>query len=251
MVGEGELCNRSYKAVIFIKYINYSKLKKIMISKNDVLILMPAYNEGKVISNVIDRVKGEGYENILVVDDGSSDDTFEKALSSGVEVVRHSVNRGQGAGFMTGIEFAKRENFKYLVTIDSDGQHSPKDITKHLRYLEKYDVVIGSRLIDSKKMPFVRYVYNKIGSMVTYFVFGLLVKDSQTGFRMLSRKAIESIDLKFDRYENCSEFVGEIKKNKLKFCEKPIKVIYTNYSLAKGQNFFKGVKMVVKFVLDR
>lgn len=213
------------------------------------LIALPAFNEEKVIEKVINDIKKEGYEEILVVDDSSKDNTSKKALNSGAKVLTHPVNRGAGGATATAIEYAKRNKYDYLVLMDSDGQHSPKDIKKLLRESKNHDVIIGSRMINSKGMPLSRRILNSGGSMITWALFGLYVKDSQSGFKILNRKAIEMINITYDRYEFCSEIIGEIYSKKLKHKEVPIKVIYTDHSIAKGQSFMNGIKMILRFIL--
>ncbi len=217
----------------------------------DILIILPAFNEGKVISSVISDIKKEGFENILVVDDCSLDNTFEEVISCGVLCVRHPLNRGAGAATATGIEYAKRNGFDSVVLMDSDGQHSCKDIKKLLKELNNFDVVIGSRMIgDLSDMPVVRRVANKVGSLVTMFFFGKYVTDSQSGFKAFNRRAIEEIKITFDRYEFCSEIIGEIGRCNLSVKEVPIKVLYSDHSMGKGhgQSVSNGFKMIVKFL---
>ncbi len=219
--------------------------------KKKVLIAMPAYNEGKVIANVILDIKKNGFSNVLVVDDHSKDDTFSKAKKAGAIVLRHPINRGAGAASATCIEYARRENYDFLVLIDSDGQHLPSDIKNLLKFAERYDVVIGSRLISNvKDMPFSRRIMNFGGSLITAFFFGLFVYDSQSGFKVFNKKAISKINITFDKFEFCSEVIGEIAKNKLTYKEVPIKVIYTKHSLGKGhgQSFKNGIKMIFRFI---
>ena len=98
--------------------------------KDSVLILIPSYNEGKVIASVIRSVQKEGWHNILVVDDGSRDDTIQEVLKTGVVLLQHKMNLGQGAALQTGFEWAKNHNFDVTVTYDSDGQFMPSDIVK-------------------------------------------------------------------------------------------------------------------------
>ncbi|MFN4212976.1 MAG: glycosyltransferase family 2 protein, partial [Microgenomates group bacterium] len=118
-------------------------------------LLLPAYNEGEVIGQVIAAVKKEGFEKIIVVDDGSTDDTCQKAKNAGAIVLRHIINRGKGAAVKSGIEYAKLKKASIVVTIDSDGQHNPKDIKKLVEKIrEGYDVVLGSRFLNKKnKIP--------------------------------------------------------------------------------------------------
>lgn len=220
-----------------------------------ILIAMPAYNEAKVIGRVIKSVKLEGFHDILVVDDCSRDNTGEIARKEGAIVIRHPINRkGPGAPTATAIEYAKRKDYEKLVLIDSDGQHSPKDIKKLLLKSEKFDVVIGSRMMNlNKEMPLQRRIVNFLGSFVTWFFFGLFVKDSQSGFKVLNKKAINKINLTYDTFEFCSEMIGEIYQKKLSHIEIPIKVIYTDHSMKKGhgQSVINGFRMVWRFMLGK
>ncbi len=218
-----------------------------------VLVGMPAYNEGKVIGNVVKKVIGLGFKDVLVVDDGSTDNTFSQAESAGAIVLRHVINRrGPGAPTATIIEYARREEYDFLVLMDSDGQHNPKDIELLLKSALKYDVVIGSRLISNiYDMPLQRRIANFVGSFITLFFFGLFVRDSQSGFKVLNKKAISKIKIKFDTFEFCSEMIGEIKKNNLSFKEVPVDVIYTTHSRSKGQSIKNGFKMVLRFLVRK
>ena len=221
-------------------------------------IILPAYSEGKVIKEVIEDIKKQGYNNIIVVDDGSNDDTFKQAKSTGVITISHPINRGKGAATQTGIDAAKLLNADIIVTMDSDGQHDPKDITKLIKPIldNKAEVVIGSRMLNPKDMPQSRIVMNKIANLVTYIFFGSMVSDSQSGFRAYSKKAYNSVYTYLDRYEFESEMLGQIKNANLKIKEVPIKVIYTEYSKSKykhmsrfsSQGLINGIKMVVRLI---
>lgn len=217
-------------------------------------ILIPAYNEETVICDVIKEVRTAGYENIVVVDDGSSDNTQLAAQKeSGVIALRHSINRGKGAAVKTGIEAAKMLEADVVVTIDGDGQHNPADIAKMLELIEQgNDVVLGSRLKNPKGMPVWKIAANHFGNFCTWAIYGLWVTDSQSGFRAYSRKAIELIDTKTDRYEYDSEVIREIHRNKLQFTETPIEVRYTEYSMNKvhKMNLQNGFKTLVKMMIS-
>lgn len=220
-----------------------------------ILIILPAFNEGKIISQVISKIKKEGFKDILVIDDCSLDNTSREAKLGGAKVLRHVINRGAGAATSTGLEFAKLNNYDFIIFMDSDGQHNPKDIKKLLKYSSKFDVVIGSRMIKNfKKMPLLRRIANFIGSLVTLFFFGLFIRDSQSGFKVFNKKAINKINITFDRYEFCSEVIGEIHNNKLTYKEVPVEVIYSNHSLkniGSGQSISNGFRMVIKFIFEK
>ncbi len=224
-----------------------------MESEKKIHIIIPAFNEGKVIREVLNEIKKAGYENIVVVDDGSKDNTYLEAKKiEGVIALRHKINRGKGAATKTGIEAAKLLGADIIVTIDGDGQHNPEDIKKLIEPIlsEKKDVVLGTRLKNPEGMPFYKRIQNHIANVITWYLFGLWVTDSQSGFRAYSRKAANLINTRYDRYEYDSEVIREIYIYKLRFQEVPIRVRYTEYSQSKleKQDFFNGFKTLYKML---
>lgn len=222
-------------------------------NRNDsVWIVIPAYNEATVIGSVIKDIRNVGYKNILVVDDGSKDETFKRAKETGILVLRHRLNRGKGAATKTGIEAAKLLGAKIIVTMDGDGQHNPEDIEKLLAPIQqkKTDVVLGTRLKNPEGMPWYKIAHNMIGNAIVWYIYGLWVSDSQSGFRAYSRHAAQMIDTTTDRYEYDSEVIREIKKHRFKYHEVPIEVRYTDYSMGKfqKQSFLTGIKTVYRMV---
>lgn len=219
-----------------------------------VLIIIPAYNEARIIASVIKAVKqAQPSASILVIDDGSDDLTSEEAKATGALVIRHMLNRGLGGAIGTGLAFAKKYHFDIAVTIDADGQHDPQDIAKAIEPVcnHQADVVIGSRLLAFRyAMPIDRRLINRIANAVTFILFGVRTTDSQSGFRVFGSKAIQSLSLRTDRMEVSSEIFTEIKRLHLKVVEVPITVRYTQYSLSKGQtnrNMWQvGYKLVLR-----
>lgn len=216
-------------------------------------IVIPTYNEATVIQDVIREIQTAGYRHIVIVDDGSTDSTSEKARAMpGVVVVRHRLNRGKGAATKTGIEAAKMLGAGIIVTMDGDGQHNPKDIAELIKPIQdnRYDVVLGTRLKDPRGMPWHKVLANWIGNAVTWYFYGLWVSDSQSGFRAYSRHASELINTKTDRYEYDSEVIREIYLYRLKYKEVPIEVRYTDYSKGKihKQSFTNGLKTLYKII---
>src|SRR3989344_8148116 len=129
------------------------------------IVIIPAYNEEKTIKEVIRSLKEKGYNDIIVLDDGSKDSTYELASKEKVKVYRHMINRGLGGALNTGITAALKEGADFMITFDADGQHSVDDIPKMIEPLKNgYDVTIGNRI--NEKMPFVR----KIGNIGLDFV---------------------------------------------------------------------------------
>jgi len=226
--------------------------------KDDIYVVVPAYNEEKMIGNTLRKLKNEGYKNIIVVDDGSRDDTYNIAKEEGAIVCRHIINRGLGGALGTGIKCALLYNPKVIITFDADGQHDPKDIEKVAKPIleDDYDVAIGSRLMDEnevKNMPKIKRIGNWGLNFLTYLMGGHFITDSQSGLRAFSNKSAKIIieQLKSNKYEVSSEFVVLIKRNNLKFKEVPIKTIYTDYSMARGTNVITGFKILLKLIIHK
>jgi len=226
-----------------------------------ILIIIPAYNEAPVIGETLKSIrrycrdaKHTGVD-LLVVDDGSRDQTKQIASQYADFVVTHRQNCGLGASLGTGIEFARRKHYDACITFDADGQHDPKDIGKALKQLDKgYDVVIGSRFRGTVSgLTRTRRLILLLGDLVTWILFGIWTTDSQSGFRGLGKRAINTLRLKSNRMEVSSEFFGEIKRLGLRFTEIPIHIRYTKYSLAKGQQNHQAGGVLVKllYILSR
>jgi glycosyltransferase involved in cell wall biosynthesis len=219
-----------------------------------IYIVIPVFNEAPVIQDTIAEIKKAGYENIIVVDDGSSDRSYQRARKMGVVVLRLALNRGKGAAVKTGIEAAKILGADIVVTIDGDGQHNPEDIEKMIKLIEdkKCDVVLGTRLKNPQGMPWYKIIANHVGNFFTWLIYGLWVTDSQSGFRAYSKKAIDLIDTQTDRYEYDSEVIREIGRHNLKYVEVSIEVLYTEYSMGKvnKQGIKNGIKTLIKMLIS-
>lgn len=217
-----------------------------------IFVVVPAYNEETVIASVIHEIRNAGYSNIVIVDDGSKDQTQNIARQAGAIALKHRINRGKGAATKTGIEAAKLLGADIIITMDGDGQHDPHDIKNLINPIQKNhcDVVLGSRLINPKGMPGYKILHNKIGNVLVWYLYGLYVTDSQSGFRAYSRHAAEVINTKTDRYEYDSEVIWEIYKYQLKYQEIPIQVRYTDYSMGKiqKQSLLNGIKTLYKII---
>jgi glycosyltransferase involved in cell wall biosynthesis len=222
------------------------------------LIIVPAYNQEKVIEETLKQIKKEIKliknikTDLLVVNDGSKDNTRVLSKKHANEV-SHLVNMGSGAATRTGLKYAKRNNYKYAITIDADGQHSPKDMLKIINHLIKTDndLVIGSRLINSSGMPLNRILGNNILNFITRVLLGVRVTDSQSGLKGFSRKAIDTIEIKTNGYEFCAEIIWKASKNNLIISEIPIKAIYTEYSKAKGQSNINALRIIKSIIVQK
>jgi UDP-N-acetylglucosamine---dolichyl-phosphate N-acetylglucosaminyltransferase len=222
-----------------------------------VCLVIPAYNEGPVIQGVVSGLKatfrGTPFDTtILVIDDGSKDDTMARAKAGGAQIISHILNTGSGGATATGLSFAQQRGFDIAATLDADGQHSPKDVLTGVTLMSKgeHDLLIGSRLIDSKGMSKVKQAGNKGLSLITYVLFGVNVTDSQSGMRVFSKKALNELRWKTDGYEFCSEMLWRAKQQKMRIGEYPIEAIYTDYSQSKGQNNWNAFN-IIKSLLRR
>lgn len=225
---------------------------------NKVCVVIPAYNEGSVIKDVVEDITKEltatsmSYE-VVVVDDGSKDDTAAQARRGGAKVIEHILNSGAGGATATGLSYANQNGFDFAVTMDADGQHLSKDVVTGIKIAQKgaTDLLIGSRLIDTKGMSKVKVLGNKGLSVITGLLFGVSVTDSQSGLRIFSRKALESLRWKTSGYEFCSEMLWRAKQLNLDISEYPIKAVYTDYSKTKGQNNWNAINIVKSLIRRR
>lgn len=217
-----------------------------------VYIVIPAYNEEAAIGEVIDNVLKEGFSSIIVVDDGSSDNTAAVATKSSALTLRHKINRGKGAATRTGIEAALSLGAEIVVTIDADGQHNPKEIKQLIQPIldNTCDVVLGSRQFANTQMPAYKILHNKMANIITTMYAKIHVQDSQSGFRAYSKHACMLLDTKSDSYEYESEIIRLIATHKLSYKEIPISTLYTDYSTGKlhKQDISNGIRTVYKMI---
>ncbi len=216
------------------------------------IVVIPAYNEAKTIGAVLSATR-PFVDMIVVVDDGSADETLVIAESHGVTVYRHALNRGLGASLGTGIAAALTHGADVIVTMDADGQHRAEDIPLLVVPIKerRADVVLGVRIKDREHMPLARRIANACANILTWMLFGIWTSDSQSGFRAFARHAAERLDIKGDRMEVSSEILSETKRLGLRFAEVPIAPIYTAYSLSKGQGFREGLRTIERLVIRR
>lgn len=224
---------------------------------DEIAVIIPAYNEaselGKVIKGVKHSAERAGYRcTVVVVDDGSKDETALVAKKSGAIVISHILNSGAGGATATGLSYADQNGFLMAATMDADGQHDPDDVVTGFNNLKttNADLLIGSRLIDSRGMSRVKVLGNRGLSFITYILFGINSTDSQSGLRIFSRLALEKLRWKTSGYEFCSEMLWRAKQIGLNIDEYPIKAIYTEYSKAKGQNNWNAIN-IIKSLLKR
>ena len=216
-------------------------------------VVIAAYNEATCIGRVVEDV-AKVLPNVIVVDDGSVDGTAAAARASARFVLRHAINRGQGAALQTGIEFALRKGAKYIVTFDADGQHDPADIYAMLEPIVRgeCDISLGSRFLGkATNLPTSRKWMLRMGIVFTRLVGGVKLSDSHNGFRAFSRRAAERINITLDRMAHASELIDQISAMGLPFKEVPVHIRYTEYSLAKGQQTRGAFRVVLHYLIGK
>lgn len=217
----------------------------------EVYIIVPAKNEAFRIGNVLFDIKSQGFDNIIVVDDGSDDRTGAVARSFGATVLTHLTNLGAGAATQTGIEYALDCGADMIVTIDGDEQHFATDIPKLINALETrpIEVAIGSRFLEKNgSIPAQRIFYNRVGNIVTRLITGIRVTDSQSGLKAMHANFARKVKFRFDGYEFCTEFIYLLRKHRVKYDEVPIGVRYTSETLGKGQSLLNGFRMLFRLL---
>jgi polyprenyl-phospho-N-acetylgalactosaminyl synthase len=224
-----------------------------MVSRSQVYVVIPAYNEGSVISRVVGEVKRAGY-SVVVVDDGSSDGTADEARTGGAVVITHPFNLGQGAALQTGIDYALAQAAEVIVTFDADGQHRVSDISRLAEALldEHADFALGSRFLgQAPNLPPPRRALLRAATAFTRLTTGLQVTDTHNGLRAMTRKGAAAIRLRQNRMAHASEWLSQIAASGLRYVERPVIVDYTAYSLAKGQTIGDAVRILVDLFAQR
>lgn len=219
-----------------------------------IVAVIPAYNEGSRVVAAIEDAK-QYVDHVIVVDDCSGDDTGVAAKSAGAIVLRHIINRGQGAALQTGTDYAlKTLVADVVVHFDADGQMRGDEIPMMVAPIAagEADVVLGSRFLgkDALNMPFVRKLMIRLGTLFTIALSGIRVTDTHNGFRALSKKAASEMRISLDRMAHASEILDLIQTKRLKYVERPVTISYSAETLKKGQSTVKAM-MTAKDILKK
>ena len=221
--------------------------------RNATYVVLPAYNEATRIQPVLESIAEKGY-NMVIVNDGSTDSTLDVILESKrkypnqIHVFSLMINRGVGVATQTGFDAVLNFNPKYVVSMDSDGQHSADDLDDVIKPLVtgEAQAVIGVRPLED--MPRSRNYANAIMNFLTKIFYRVDVSDSQTGFRAITRDALDKITINATGYLISSEFIREINDNDIPFTEVPIETIYTPETQAKGTNTTAAIKILLQMI---
>ncbi|HPF38377.1 MAG TPA: glycosyltransferase family 2 protein [Phycisphaerae bacterium] len=216
-------------------------------------VIVPAYNEGPALEGVLRDLRAM-FPNVVVVNDGSRDDTEAIARRCATYTLTHLINRGQGASIQTGIDFALLKGAAYIITFDADGQHQVEDIPRLLAPIlaGECDIVIGSRFLgEATNLPTSRRLVLRAAVLFTRLVNGVKLTDAHNGLRAFSRRAAEKIQIRQDRMAHASEIIDRIRETGLPFKEAPVRIRYTEYSMAKGQSARGAFRIVFHYLVGK
>lgn len=226
-----------------------------MFPNSNVFVVVPAYNESRVIRGTMQPLIEMGY-SVVVVDDASKDGTTAALQGLDLHILRHRLNRGAGAATQTGMSFALARGARYIVHFDADGQHRAQDIPVMLEPLlaGRADVVLGSRFLraeDRAAVPRKRRLLLRGGAVFNGLLTGLWLTDAHCGLRAFTAEAAARIDIRERGFAHGSEILQQIKSARLRCVEQPTMVSYTAYSMAKGQSPLNAIKIVFDLLLRR
>jgi glycosyltransferase involved in cell wall biosynthesis len=189
--------------------------------------VIPAYNAAGTIGECVQRTRSH-LSRVVVVDDGSRDGTARLADEHGALVVRIAENRGKGWALRCGFQKLLDQPWQGVITLDGDLQHDPDDIPAIIAAFDQTgaDLVVGSRMARTEDMPRVRYYTNRVGVFCISWAAGQPIEDSQSGFRLYSRRLIESLSLRTTRYDTETEITIKAGLKGMRIVSAPIKTIY-------------------------
>lgn len=190
-------------------------------------VIIPAYREAGRIGVVVERVR-EFVSDVLVVDDGSPDETATQAAQAGAIVIRHPANCGKGAALDTGFRAARERGFDFVITLDGDGQHAPSDLPAFIQEFKRTGtpVLIGTRMAATRDMPWVRYLTNRFMSWLLSREMGQWIPDTQCGYRLYVLAVVPEISVQSKRFAAESEILMDLSQRGVKIGSVPVTTIY-------------------------
>ena len=219
----------------------------------DTWLVIPLYNEATVVREVISQAR-ETFPYIVVVDDGSKDDSARQAAAAGAIVVRHPVNLGQGAALQTGFSYIlEKTNANYVVTFDADGQHSTTDAAAMVAAAreEELAVILGSRFLQGPSpVGRLKRLVLRTAAAVSSRTSGMHLTDAHNGLRVIRRDVLVQLNLKQNRMAHASEIIRKIGATGLPWREFPVHIVYTDYSRSKGQSLWNSVNILVDLLFS-
>jgi glycosyltransferase involved in cell wall biosynthesis len=218
----------------------------------DTWVIIPLYNEEKVIGDVVAQVL-TAFDQVVCVDDGSTDSSADVATRAGARVVRHALNLGQGAALQTGFDYALSDPaMRYILTFDADGQHQIADAVGMVERLRagEADVVFGSRFLDERSKPSLgKKAVLRLAVGYTNLTTHTRLTDAHNGLRAIHRPVLEKIRITQNRMAHASELVAQIGSLRASYVEHPVHILYSDYSKSKGQSLWNSVNILADLIL--
>ncbi len=214
-----------------------------------VFVVIPSYNEAQNIGAVLESLKNYDYQ-VVVVNDGSSDQTVEIARSHGVTVLSHEINRGQGAALYTGTLYALARGADAIVHFDADGQFLATEIERVIAPIinGQADIVFGSKFLQANHIPLLKkFFIIKPAILLNNILTGIKLSDVHNGFRAMNRLAASQIEIRQDAMAHASEIVAQTKKWHLRYQEVPVTIIYREF----GQGFAGGLQILIDWFIKK
>lgn len=219
-----------------------------------IIAIIPAYNEESRIAAAV-RDASSFVDCVVVVDDCSRDNTANAARTAGATVLRHAINRGQGAALQTATEFALNDlGADVIVHFDADGQMQGRDIPAMVEPVVSgaADVVLGSRFLGrAVDMPASRRVVNRLAQWFTVVISGIRLTDTHCGFRALSRRAAQEMTITLDRMAHASQIQDLVVVKRLRYVERPVTIVYSAETLAKSESSLRAFGIVKDILKDK
>ena len=208
-------------------------------------VVIPAYNAEKTVGPLVRELLAYGFkkDNVIVVDDGSRDRTAEVAGKLGAEVIKNPKNMGKGFALHRGFERAEAKKLDRIITLDADGQHKVGEISGFLKAGLTYDLVIGTRVIDQERMPFLRNFVNRTTSLVISLLGQEYVPDVQSGYRLIDLKIFRKVHLKTSNFQTESELVYKAARSGYRIGSTPITAVYDG-----ERSYIKPMIDTIRFV---
>lgn len=247
--------------------------------KDDFVFNIRVYNEEKAVGKVVDEIVDAGFRKLVFINDGSSDDTLHVLYDKKKQypdaliiILDHTINRGGGAANQTGYNFIKKYGdelkIKWFVGFDADGQMDIKDMETFIKHIhtdqklgldlenKRPDLYLGSRFIHGAKadnMPAFRKIILFISRVVTKLFYGTNTSDPHNGYRVIALEALRKFTLTADGMHYANEFNEQMKRNKLKYEEVPVHIMYTEYSLTKahGQKNSNSLRLAAEMIYKK
>ena len=219
---------------------------------DNIYVLIPVFNEEKVIKEIILELK-KSFKYIITVNDGSFDDSKKILENLNVILLNHPINLGQGAAIKTGLDYINRyTDADALITFDADGQHSIDDAINFAEEISKTekDIIFGSRFIeDDSNVPIFKKIILKTATLLTNILLSVKLTDTHNGLKAIKTKVLDKIEISIDSYAFETELILEVAKKKIKYMELPTSIQYSEYSKQKGQSILNSIRIFEDIIL--